>query len=128
MDGNGRLRHHTTAFLAATTIGIAALGAPGVATAAPPPAPGVRTLSTQPVGFEANRGQAPEGVDFVARLGPYRLRLEGGEAVLDLRTIERPSLRSRLSTSARTLAAMAPRLTGAQVRMRLVGADAAARS
>jgi hypothetical protein len=55
--------------------------------AAPHGAPvALSALSTLPIQFEANLGQAPGDVRYFARIGQHRLLLTDREAVLDLRT------------------------------------------
>lgn len=89
---------------------------------------GLLGLSQRPIGFEANLGQAHSDVKFLARIGAYRLFLEAGEVVLDLRTLERRiATRPRMARSAETDKRLASRIVGGQIRMRFVGADPQAR-
>jgi hypothetical protein len=67
--------------------------------AAASPAPSERAREVYgriPLSFEANRGQAEESVDFIARGAGYALSLKPTEAVFSLRNTESKSLRMRL--------------------------------
>jgi len=90
---------------------------PAPGRAAPPPASSesVReTFGRIPLGFEANRGQAGAGVDFLARGAGYALFLKPGEAVF------------RLDGAGRRPAREAAAAKSSVLRMLLVGADGAA--
>jgi hypothetical protein len=75
------------------------------------PAPGqqaarsrvLRAYAALPLSFEANRGQAPRGAQFLGRVPGYTLSLQPGEAVLEL---QEPGVRSQESAESRQSSAV----------------------
>jgi hypothetical protein len=83
-------------------------------------------LPKLPMAFEANAGQHPEEVDFLARVGGYTLFLTGEGPVMVFRDVERAGERElREAVGEEPGAAGA---TEAALRLRLAGATAGAKA
>ena len=81
-----------------------------------------------PMSFEANRGQSDRRVKFLARGSGYSLFLTGNEAVLALKRVSQESKEAKgAADPGPALSRSTPSETTECVRMKLVGASAAAR-
>src|SRR5580658_3350861 len=76
--------------------------------------PALRTFATVPQGFEPNRGQASQAVDFTSHGPGYTLSLTAGAAYLQLFAAAKPGHTKRSS-------ALSLRLVGADPRARADG-------
>ncbi|MCA1618682.1 MAG: SBBP repeat-containing protein [Acidobacteria bacterium] len=97
---------------------------PGARAASPAPERALETYGRIPLSFEANRGQADDSVDFLARGAGYSLFLKPSEATFVLfgRGAGAPSKGRAPMTAVGGETPAAP----AVLRMKLVGADASA--